>query len=164
MLTGTLKKYFEGRGFGFISPDDGGKEVYIHISKCNDNDAESLSEGDKVSFDNIEYWSERKGKMKTDAINCTVIGGGGGGGGGGGCTGTVRKPMDDERFGFIAPDGGGALVAINGGAVSLSEGDVVSFDNLWNDRAELMEAINCKAVIGGGEGGGGEETMTGTVR
>ena len=76
-LTGTVKKFMEDKGFGFITPDDGGDDVFIHIKQCNG--AESLSEGDKVTFDN--EWNDRKGKY--GGVNCTVVGGGGGGGGGG---------------------------------------------------------------------------------
>merc|ERR1711865_525196 len=77
-LKGTVKKFMEDKGFGFISPDDGSEDVFIHIKQCNG--AESLSEGDKVTYDN--QWNDRKGKMQGD--NCTVTSGGGGGGGGGG--------------------------------------------------------------------------------
>merc|ERR1712226_1083787 len=74
--TGTVKKFMEDKGFGFITPDDGGDDLFIHIKQCNG--AESLSEGDKVSYD--AEWNDRKGKMA--AANCTVTSGGGGGGGG----------------------------------------------------------------------------------
>lgn len=77
-LTGTVKKFMEDKGFGFITPDDGGDDVFIHIKQCNG--AESLSEGDAVTYDN--EWNDRKGKMQ--GSNCTVSGGGGGGGGYGG--------------------------------------------------------------------------------
>ena len=75
--TGTVKKFMEDKGFGFITPDNGGEDVFIHIKQCNG--AESLSEGDKVTYD--EEWNDRKGKNA--GANCSVVGGGGGGGGGG---------------------------------------------------------------------------------
>eukprot|EP00404_Azadinium_spinosum_P024174 CAMPEP_0180591012 /NCGR_PEP_ID=MMETSP1037_2-20121125/18975_1 /TAXON_ID=632150 /ORGANISM="Azadinium spinosum, Strain 3D9" /LENGTH=96 /DNA_ID=CAMNT_0022609267 /DNA_START=71 /DNA_END=361 /DNA_ORIENTATION=- len=75
-LTGTVKKFMEDKGFGFITPDDGGDDVFIHIKQCN---CESLSEGDQVSYDS--EWNDRKGKYQGN--NCSLIGGGGGGGGGG---------------------------------------------------------------------------------
>ena len=73
--SGTVKKFMDDKGFGFITPDNGGEDVFIHIKQCNG--AESLSEGDKVTYD--EEWNDRKGKM--NGTNCTVSGGGGGGGG-----------------------------------------------------------------------------------
>merc|ERR1712194_953106 len=72
--TGTIKKFMEDKGFGFIQPSDGGDDVFIHISQCNG--AECLNAGDEVTFDN--EWNDRKGKMQ--GTNCTVAGGGGGGG------------------------------------------------------------------------------------
>merc|ERR1712072_490334 len=72
--TGTIKKFFEDKGFGFITPDDGSEDVFIHIKQCNG--ATELNVGDAVSYDN--EWNDRKGKNQ--ATNCTVAGGGGGGG------------------------------------------------------------------------------------
>merc|ERR1712151_205503 len=74
-MTGTVKKFMEDKGFGFISPDDGSEDVFIHIKQCNG--AETLCEGDKVTYDN--EWNDRKGKMQGN--NCTVTGGGEGGSG-----------------------------------------------------------------------------------
>merc|ERR1712127_258264 len=75
-LSGTVKKFMEDKGFGFITPDEGGDDVFIHIKQCNG--AESLNAGDKVSFDN--EWDDRKGKYA--GANCTVTSSGGGGDGG----------------------------------------------------------------------------------
>ena len=71
--TGIVKKFMEDKGFGFIKPDDGSEDVFVHIKDCNG--AQSLCEGDKVSFDT--EWNNRKGKIQ--GANCTVLSSGGGG-------------------------------------------------------------------------------------
>ncbi len=51
MTQGTVKFFNDQRGFGFIQPDDGGKDVFVHISAVERAGMHSLSEGQKVSFD-----------------------------------------------------------------------------------------------------------------
>ena len=51
MTNGTVKFYNEQKGFGFIQPDDGGKDVFVHVSALERAGMGSLSEGQKVSFD-----------------------------------------------------------------------------------------------------------------
>ncbi len=48
MTLGTVKFFNGSKGFGFITPDDGGKDVFVHINGLN---GISIDEGDKVSFD-----------------------------------------------------------------------------------------------------------------
>jgi len=48
MTYGTVKFFNGSKGFGFITPDDGGKDVFVHINGLN---GISIDEGDKVSFD-----------------------------------------------------------------------------------------------------------------
>jgi len=48
-LQGTVKKWLEFKGYGFIEPDTGGEDVFIHNSEIKD--ANDLSEGQKVEFD-----------------------------------------------------------------------------------------------------------------
>ena len=48
MSNGTVKFFNEGKGFGFITPDDGGKDVFVHVNGLNGT---RLNEGDKVSYD-----------------------------------------------------------------------------------------------------------------
>jgi cold shock protein len=59
MATGTVKFFNTSKGFGFIEPSDGGKDVFVHISAVERAGLSSLNEGDKVSF---EVVSER-GKL-----------------------------------------------------------------------------------------------------
>lgn len=51
MTTGTVKFFNTTRGFGFIQPDDGSKDVFVHISAVERSDLSSLTEGQKVGFD-----------------------------------------------------------------------------------------------------------------
>ncbi|HHT9133421.1 MAG TPA: cold-shock protein [Candidatus Avalokitesvara rifleensis] len=60
MATGTVKWFNDTKGFGFIAPDDGGKDVFVHQSTIEAQGFRSLSEGDKVKFEVIEDAKGRK--------------------------------------------------------------------------------------------------------
>ena len=53
MATGTVKWFNPTKGYGFIEPDDGGKDAFVHISAVQKAGLASLDEGQKVSFDII---------------------------------------------------------------------------------------------------------------
>ncbi len=50
MPTGTVKFFNTTRGFGFIAPDDGGKDVFVHITAVQQSGMETLTEGQKLNF------------------------------------------------------------------------------------------------------------------
>src|SRR5215203_1785869 len=51
MATGTVKWFNEQKGYGFIQPDQGGKDVFVHISAVERSGMRSLADGQKVSYD-----------------------------------------------------------------------------------------------------------------
>ena len=57
MATGTVKWFNETKGYGFIQPDTGGKDVFVHISAVERAGLRGLSEGQKVSY---EVQADRK--------------------------------------------------------------------------------------------------------
>ncbi|MGO9135329.1 MAG: cold-shock protein [Methylovirgula sp.] len=66
MATGTVKWFNAQKGFGFIAPDDGGTDAFVHISAVERSGLGSLREGQRVGF---ELVSDRKsGKMSADKL------------------------------------------------------------------------------------------------
>ena len=51
MATGTVKWFNEQKGYGFIQPDDGGKDVFVHISAVERAGLRGLVEGQKISYE-----------------------------------------------------------------------------------------------------------------
>jgi CspA family cold shock protein len=51
MSTGTVKWFNDQKGYGFIQPDDGGKDVFVHISAVQRSGLNGLVEGQKISYE-----------------------------------------------------------------------------------------------------------------
>lgn len=51
MATGTVKWFNESKGFGFITQDEGGADVFVHFSAINGSGFRTLAEGQKVNYD-----------------------------------------------------------------------------------------------------------------
>ena len=66
MATGTVKWYNSTKGYGFIQPDDGGKDAFVHISAVERAGLSTLSEGQKLEFELVT--DRRSGKMSADNL------------------------------------------------------------------------------------------------
>lgn len=66
MSIGTVKWFNSQKGFGFIQPDDGGKDVFVHISAVDRAGMSNLNEGQKVSFEVVS--DRRTGKASADNL------------------------------------------------------------------------------------------------
>ena len=66
MATGTVKWFNATKGFGFIQPDNGGADVFVHISAVERSSLGSLSEGQKLSYE-LER-DQRSGKMSAGQL------------------------------------------------------------------------------------------------
>ncbi len=176
MANGVVKWFNPAKGFGFIQPDDGGPDIFVHIAAVERSGLAGLDEGMIVSYE-LEQ-DRRSGKMSAGQIEVlgeapaaqrrappqrSSFGGGdeprsvatGGAG-----SGVVKWFNTTKGFGFIQPDGGGADVFVHISAVeraglrSLNEGQAVSYDLEQDRRTGKASAANLR-VSGGGGGGGG---------
>ena len=160
MPKGTVKWFNSQKGFGFITPEDGGEDLFVHQSAIQSEGFRTLNEAESVNYD----VTTDEGKEK--AINVTSNGGGkeGRGGGRGGGRAQPRKWPDgvdpspgkqigavkwfnsEKGFGFIAPAAGGDDLFVHQSAISapgfrsLMEGEEVEFKVL--EERGKMKAID----------------------
>ena len=66
MSTGSVKWFNGQKGFGFIRPDDGGKDVFVHISAVERAGMHDLNEGQKISYDVVA--DQRTGKSSAENL------------------------------------------------------------------------------------------------
>ncbi|MDM7829914.1 cold-shock protein [Cellulomonas edaphi] len=154
---GTVTWYDADKGFGFVSPDSGGEDVFVHARSLAGGLSE-LAEGDRVTFDVAE------GDRGLQARDVRLVGAparrGGraapdrdrpgrsretGGGGVRGGEGVVARYDADRGFGFITPDAGGAdlfvHVSVVRGAEVLEAGDRVRFTVRQSDRGPQADRV-----------------------
>jgi CspA family cold shock protein len=93
VATGTVKWFNSAKGYGFIQPDSGGKDVFVHISAVERAGLSSLNEGAKVSYDVVsDRGKESAANLK---VKCSLASIGG------------NQPLAETFFaGLINPDSG----------------------------------------------------------
>ena len=69
MATGVVKWFNDSKGYGFITPDEGSKDLFVHFSNISGDGFKSLSEGARVEFD------EREGQKGPEATNVVPVAG-----------------------------------------------------------------------------------------
>ena len=174
MASGIVKFFNPAKGFGFIAPDDGGSDVFVHVSAVERAGLDGLNEGDQVAFELEE--DRRSGRSA--AVNLQWMGAGAAPPKTGRPSGPPRRydraPRDaaprrgDDRiaagsgagvvkwfnsqkgFGFIAPRDGGGDVFVHISAVEraglrgLDEGQAVSYDIEQDRRTGKASATNLR--------------------
>ena len=173
MAKGTVKFFNDTKGFGFIAPETGGDDVFVHISAIERAGLPGLSEGDEVAF---ELEQDRR-SGRTSAVDLQFLGSGpppaktqrpsGGGRGfdrpnrsppqrggdrvaGGSGSGTVKWFNQTKGFGFIQPSDGGADVFVHISAVEraglrgLDEGQPISYEIEQDRRTGKASATNLR--------------------
>jgi CspA family cold shock protein len=170
MPRGVVKFFNGAKGFGFIAPDGGGADIFVHVSAVERSGLGGLNEGDQVNYQ-IEA-DRRSGKPAAVDIEVTgsspvparpprasgpprsfdrdraparvpreTVGAG---------SGVVKWFNVTKGFGFIQPSGGGADVFVHISAVeraglsSLSEGQSVSYDLEQDRRSGKSSATNLR--------------------
>ena len=98
---GTVKWFNAEKGYGFITPEDGGKDCFVHFSAIQGGGFKKLEEGQKVEF---EIGQGQKGPQAENVVALDGGTGGGGGGGGGGSPllqSSVSKKADANKDGKV---------------------------------------------------------------
>ncbi len=154
---GTVSWYDEGKGFGFVTPDSGGPDAFVHVRDLAGGLTE-LHEGDRVTYD---VATSEKGLQARDVrltrsstprgapAASTTRGRSGHQEASGiparGGEGVVARYDADRGFGFIAPDAGGAdlfvHVSVVRGAEPLNEGDRVRYQVRQSDRGPQADRV-----------------------
>ena len=134
-LLGTVTWYEPGKGYGFVSPDGGGADVFLHSSAIVTGGV--VTDGQRVAFLVVE------GERGPQAANVIPLGPGAGlaaaAPAADGADGTVSWYDEDKGFGFIVPDSGAGDVFVHArslaeGLTWLAEGDRVAYEEVRGDK------------------------------
>ncbi len=169
MSEGVVKFFNQAKGFGFISRNDGGGDIFVHVSALHDSGLDELGENDEVSF---EIERDRRSGKET-AVSLRVLARGVPSRGGarqptrtapgrgrgvessgrasaGSGDGVVKWFNPTKGFGFIQPSGGGADIFVHISAVeraglgTLSDGQAVAYDLEEDRRSGKLAATNLR--------------------
>ena len=133
MPTGTVKWFNATKGYGFIEPDDGSNDVFVHVSAVEQAGLATLREGQRVHF---ETRPGRDGRLSAEELSVSTPADDGAGHAPHTAdlqTGTVKWFNTAKGFGFIEPDDGSTDVFVHvraverAGLVTLREGQRVRF-------------------------------------
>ncbi|GAA4873839.1 cold-shock protein [Serinicoccus chungangensis] len=156
-LLGTVSWFEPAKGYGFVTPDGGGDEIFLHSSAIVPGGV--VSDGQRVAFLVVD------GEKGPQADHLLPLGPGADqmGGSSDGADGTVSWYDEDKGFGFIAPETGGADVfvharALPDGLPGLDEGDRVAFDTVDSERGP--QARDVRLVGGPARGRGPSRSET----
>ena len=144
-VLGTVSWYEPGKGYGFITPDGGGAEIFVHSSAIVGGGV--ISEGQRVAFLIVD------GERGPQADHLLPLGPEAVGRpqASDGADGTVSWYDGEKGFGFVTPDSGGEdlfvhVRALPGGVTELSEGDRVTYDVGTSEKG--LQARNIRLVRG----------------
>lgn len=139
-LLGTVVWYEPSKGYGFIAPDSGGPQIFVHSSAIVTGGV--ISEGQRVAFLVVE------GERGPQAEHLLPLASGDGGPAtDDGADGTISWYDEGKGFGFVTPDSGGSDVfvharALGDGLTSLSEGDRVTYEVVRGDRGPQARDVH----------------------
>ena len=166
MSSGTVKWFNSSKGFGFIQPDDGGADVFVHVSAVERAGLYGLNEGQRVDYE-LEQ-DQRSGKMSAGRLQALDDGSAppprprgndhgqrrpgpsGPPPSEGPGSGTVKWFNPAKGFGFIRPDDGGGDVFVHisaveqAGLAGLDEGQVVDYEVTADGRTGKLSAANLR--------------------